>query len=178
MVETFTKYNYSMSPIMAKQILNIVCCNGRTNKLVSIIDKKFNLFFDYENFRPHFEALKADKLEYAKSFYIQYSNTDPFSGKRLFETYGSTSRIQSDILIIPSGCTDEEKLTVCIFQYFTISQFVFCQDFTNYLYRYRNGKIKSSSCRKIYSFCLLNIVVFILYKSFQFLLWGQKVLFS
>ena len=36
---------------------------------------------------PHFEALKADKLEYAKSFYIQYSNTDPFSGKRLFETY-------------------------------------------------------------------------------------------
>ena len=27
---------------------------------------------------PHFEALKADKLEYAKSFYIQYSNTDPF----------------------------------------------------------------------------------------------------
>ena len=36
---------------------------------------------------PHFEALKADKLEYAKSFYIQYSNTDPLSGKRLFETY-------------------------------------------------------------------------------------------
>lgn len=36
---------------------------------------------------PHFEALKADKLEYAKSFYVQYSNTDPFSGKRLFETY-------------------------------------------------------------------------------------------
>lgn len=36
---------------------------------------------------PHFEALKADKLVYAKSFYVQYSNTDPFSGKRLFETY-------------------------------------------------------------------------------------------
>ena len=36
---------------------------------------------------PHFEALKADKLEYAKSFYVQYSNTDPYSGKRLFETY-------------------------------------------------------------------------------------------
>ena len=26
-------------------------------------------------------------MEYAKSFYVQYSNTDPFSGKRLFETY-------------------------------------------------------------------------------------------
>ncbi len=36
---------------------------------------------------PHFEALKADKLNYAKSFYTQYCNTDPFSGKRLFETY-------------------------------------------------------------------------------------------
>lgn len=38
---------------------------------------------------PHFEAMKADKLEYAKSFYIQYCNTDPFSGKRLFETYNN-----------------------------------------------------------------------------------------
>ena len=36
---------------------------------------------------PHFEDLKKDKLNYAKSFYIQYCNTDPFSGKRLFETY-------------------------------------------------------------------------------------------
>ena len=36
---------------------------------------------------PHYEELKADKLSYAKSFYVQYSNTDPFSGKRLFETY-------------------------------------------------------------------------------------------
>ena len=36
---------------------------------------------------PHYEELKADKLSYAKSFYVQYCNTDPFSGKRLFETY-------------------------------------------------------------------------------------------
>ncbi len=36
---------------------------------------------------PHFEELKKDKLNYARSFYIQYCNTDPFSGKRLFETY-------------------------------------------------------------------------------------------
>lgn len=36
---------------------------------------------------PHFEELKKDKLNYAKSFYTQYCNTDPFSGKRLFETY-------------------------------------------------------------------------------------------
>ena len=33
------------------------------------------------------DALKADKLNYAKSFYKQYCNTDPFSGKRLVEPY-------------------------------------------------------------------------------------------
>ena len=36
---------------------------------------------------PHYEALLADKREYAKSFYTQYCNTDPFVGKCLFETY-------------------------------------------------------------------------------------------
>lgn len=36
---------------------------------------------------PSFEEVKAGGEAYAKSFYIQYCNTDPFSGKRLFETY-------------------------------------------------------------------------------------------
>lgn len=36
---------------------------------------------------PDFEAIKQNKLEFAKSFYTQYCNTDPFSGKRLYETY-------------------------------------------------------------------------------------------
>ena len=36
---------------------------------------------------PSYEELKKDKLNYARSFYTQYCNTDPFSGKRLFETY-------------------------------------------------------------------------------------------
>lgn len=34
-----------------------------------------------------YEQLKQDKLNYAKSFYTQYCNTDPFSGKRLVEPY-------------------------------------------------------------------------------------------
>ncbi|MDO5539098.1 MAG: YgiQ family radical SAM protein [Eubacteriales bacterium] len=34
-----------------------------------------------------FDELKADKINYAKSFYIQYCNTDPFSAKRLIEPY-------------------------------------------------------------------------------------------
>ena len=36
---------------------------------------------------PSFEELKNDKREYAKSFYTQYLNTDPFTGKRLVELY-------------------------------------------------------------------------------------------
>lgn len=36
---------------------------------------------------PDFKNIKSDKVEYAKSFYIQYSNTDPFNGKRLVEPY-------------------------------------------------------------------------------------------
>ncbi|WP_125140263.1 YgiQ family radical SAM protein [Clostridium transplantifaecale] len=37
---------------------------------------------------PSYKELTADKKEYAKSFYTQYCNTDPFSGKRLVEPYG------------------------------------------------------------------------------------------
>ncbi|MEF9938829.1 MAG: YgiQ family radical SAM protein [Clostridium sp.] len=37
---------------------------------------------------PSFKRLQADKKEYAKSFYVQYCNTDPFTGKRLVEPYG------------------------------------------------------------------------------------------
>ncbi len=33
------------------------------------------------------DDLKEDKLNYAKSFYTQYCNTDPYSGKRLVEPY-------------------------------------------------------------------------------------------
>ena len=33
------------------------------------------------------DSLKDNKLNYAKSFYVQYCNTDPFSGKRLVEPY-------------------------------------------------------------------------------------------
>lgn len=36
---------------------------------------------------PPYRELKADKMNYAKSFYIQYQNTDPFHGKRLVEEY-------------------------------------------------------------------------------------------
>ncbi len=37
---------------------------------------------------PDYDRVKADKRTYAESFYIQYCNTDPYSGKRLIESYG------------------------------------------------------------------------------------------
>ena len=36
---------------------------------------------------PSFDRLREDKREYAKSFYTQYLNTDPFTAKRLVEPY-------------------------------------------------------------------------------------------
>ncbi|MBQ8637960.1 MAG: YgiQ family radical SAM protein [Lachnospiraceae bacterium] len=38
---------------------------------------------------PSYDELTADKLNYAKSFYTQYCNTDPFSGRQLAEPYGA-----------------------------------------------------------------------------------------
>ena len=48
--------------------------------------KKLEDVYDYE-LLPSYDELKADKLNYAKSFYTQYCNTDPFSAKRLVEPY-------------------------------------------------------------------------------------------
>lgn len=36
-----------------------------------------------------YDEMKADKMLYARSFYTQYCNTDPFSGKRLVEPYSA-----------------------------------------------------------------------------------------
>lgn len=38
-------------------------------------------------FLPEFETIRQEKESYARSFYTQYCNTDPFSGKRLVEEY-------------------------------------------------------------------------------------------
>ena len=42
--------------------------------------------YDYK-LLPSFEVLQADKTNYAKSFYVQYCNTDSITGKRLVEPY-------------------------------------------------------------------------------------------
>ena len=45
---------------------------------------------------PDYDIIKEDKRSFASSFYTQYCNTDPFSGKRLFEPYdGKTFVVQN-----------------------------------------------------------------------------------
>lgn len=48
--------------------------------------KSLDNLYDYIEL-PDFDSIVADKETYAKSFYIQYTNTDPFSGKTLAEKY-------------------------------------------------------------------------------------------
>lgn len=45
--------------------------------------------YEYEML-PEYAELKKDKREYARSFYIQYGNTDPYTGRRLVEPYDGT----------------------------------------------------------------------------------------
>ena len=42
--------------------------------------------YDYE-LLPSFDGMQKDNLEYARSFNVQYGNSDPFTGKRLVEPY-------------------------------------------------------------------------------------------
>lgn len=66
-------------------IEDITFINGTVYKT-----KSLDNVYDYKML-PSFNEIKENneisKKEYAKSFYIQYCNTDPFSGKRLVEKY-------------------------------------------------------------------------------------------
>ena len=42
---------------------------------------------------PDYDVIKEDKKQFASSFYTQYCNTDPFSGKRLYEPYGGSTYV-------------------------------------------------------------------------------------
>lgn len=44
---------------------------------------------------PSFDDICNDKKTYAKSFYLQYQNTDPFVAKPLVEPYGTTYVVQN-----------------------------------------------------------------------------------
>lgn len=66
--------------------------SGIDVKDITFIDgtvyKAENLDSVYDELRlPSYQSMKEDKREYAKSFYTQYCNTDPFVGKCLVEPY-------------------------------------------------------------------------------------------
>ncbi len=56
--------------------------------------KSLDSVYDYE-LLPSYEELLSDKMNYAKSFYTQYINTDPFYGKRLVESYDGWYVVQN-----------------------------------------------------------------------------------
>ena len=52
---------------------------------------------------PSYDQIRLDKAAYAKSFFIQYRNTDPFGGKRLYETYKGGLYVVQNPPAIPLG---------------------------------------------------------------------------
>ncbi len=50
--------------------------------------KTLENLYDY-TLLPSFQEMITDKLQYAKSFKVQYENTDPITGKRLVEPYSN-----------------------------------------------------------------------------------------
>lgn len=55
---------------------------------------------------PSYDVIKEDKREFAKSFYIQYQNTDAFVAKRLYEPYERVYVVQNP----PSKPLSQEEM--------------------------------------------------------------------
>ncbi len=61
-------------------------------------------------FLPEFEKVKEDKISYARSFYLQYCNTDPFSGKRLAEEYPNGIYVVQNPAALPLTQTEMDDV--------------------------------------------------------------------
>ena len=59
---------------------------------------------------PSYDELKADRKNYAKSFYTQYCNTDPFSGKKLAEPYGGQLYVVQNPAAMPLTQTEMDDV--------------------------------------------------------------------
>ena len=71
--------------------------------------KSLDTVYDYE-LLPDYDALLADKKNYAKSFLIQYENTDPFVGKRLVEPYGNHCYVVQNPAAKPLSQTEMDDI--------------------------------------------------------------------
>lgn len=59
---------------------------------------------------PSFEAIKNNKNDYAKSFYTQYVNTDPFAAKSLYETYDGALYVVQNTPALPLTQTEMDDV--------------------------------------------------------------------
>lgn len=71
--------------------------------------KDISSVYDYM-ILPSYDELKNDKIEYAKSFYKQYCNTDPFSSKRLIEPYPNSQYIVQNPPAKPLSQSEMDKV--------------------------------------------------------------------
>ena len=71
--------------------------------------KSLETVYDYE-LLPEYDALLEDKKNYAKSFLIQYENTDPFVGKRLVEPYGNHCYVVQNPAAKPLSQTEMDDI--------------------------------------------------------------------
>ena len=88
------RQTYKHNPIIIGGIVEIAdaLASGLAVKDITYIDgtvfKTRNKEDIYDALElPSFNKIKEDKTAYAKSFYLQYQNTDPFTARRIYETY-------------------------------------------------------------------------------------------
>ncbi len=65
--------------------------------------------YDYE-LLPDYEEMKGDKRQYARSFGIQYRNTDPYGGKRLAEPYSGRGYVEYVVQNPPAKPLSQEEM--------------------------------------------------------------------
>ena len=59
---------------------------------------------------PSFQEITENKRKYAESFYIQYTNTDPFSGQRMVEKYGDNLYVVQNPAAKPLSQTEMDRV--------------------------------------------------------------------
>ncbi len=84
-------------------------------KMITFVDgtvyrtRSLENVYDYE-LLPDYEEMKRDKSQYARSFGIQYRNTDPFTGKRLAEPYSSRGYMEYVVQNPPAKPLSQEEM--------------------------------------------------------------------
>lgn len=59
---------------------------------------------------PDYQTILEDKKEFARSFYVQYCNTDPFSGKRLVEKYSDQLYVVQNPPAMPLSTAEMDRV--------------------------------------------------------------------